>query len=52
MKQKTITILCALALIAGGLGHAYATEDDEPMLPVGVEQVLSLIHISEPTRRP
>lgn len=39
MKQKTITILCALALIAGGLGHAYATEDDEPMLPVGVEQV-------------
>lgn len=37
MKQKTIAILCALALMMGGLGQVYATESDEPLLPAGVE---------------
>lgn len=37
MKQKSIAILCALALMTGCIGQAYATESDEPLLPAGVE---------------
>lgn len=36
MKQKSIAILCALALVMAGFGQAYATESDEPLLPAGV----------------
>lgn len=42
MKLKSIAILCALALMAGSFGQAYATESDEPLLPAGVEQTAGI----------
>lgn len=50
MKQKSIAILCALALTAGGLCPVYATESDEPMLPAGVEETLGTENIGLPSR--
>lgn len=48
MKQKSIAILCALALMIGGLGQAYATESDEPLLPAGVEETVGGENTDQP----
>lgn len=52
MKQKSIAILCALALMAGGLGQAYASESDEPLLPAGVEQSIGAEAAGQPSQAP